>query len=180
MNTTRFDPGPAGQVDCQPSDDRWTLVFVREFKHPPGKVWAALTEQAQLREWAPFVPDRSLDKTGDATLTMIDGDRSEDLPATVLRAEPPTLLEYMWGDDLLRWELASTDAGTRLTLRHTVESQDWMPKVAAGWHICLAVAERLIDGQPVGPIVGERAREYGWDALADAYAKALGIEGGAG
>jgi uncharacterized protein YndB with AHSA1/START domain len=175
MNTMPFDPGPPADVDCQPSDDRWTLVFVRDFRHAPDKVWAALTEPAQLREWAPFVTDRPLDRTGDATLTMIDGERSEDLPATVIRAEPPVLLEYTWGTDLLRWDLVPTGAGTRLTLRHTVQSQDWVPKVAAGWHICLSVAERLIDGQPVGPILGERARDYGWDELVDTYAKTLGI-----
>jgi hypothetical protein len=107
---------------------------------------------------------------------MIDGDgnRHEDLLATIVRAEPPALLEYTWGGDLLRWELAPAGAGTRLTLRHTVTDRDWAPKVAAGWHICLAVADRLIDGRPVGPIVGERAREFGWDELADTYAKTLG------
>jgi len=173
MNTMPFDPGPPVDVDCEPSGDRWTLVFVRDFRHPPDKVWAALTEPA------PFVTDRPLDRTGDATLTMIDGDgeRSGDLPATVVCAEPPVLLEYTWGADLLRWDLVPTAAGTRLTLRHTLQDQDWVPKVAAGWHICLAVAERLIDGQPVGPIVGERARDYGWDELADTYAKTLGITG---
>jgi uncharacterized protein YndB with AHSA1/START domain len=70
------------------------------------------------------------------------------------RAEPPALLEYTWGTDLLRWKLAAIDSGTRLTLRHRVEDREWAPKVAAGWHLCLAVAEHLLDGQPIGPIRG--------------------------
>jgi uncharacterized protein YndB with AHSA1/START domain len=175
MNPTSFDPGPLAEVDCRASDDRWTLVFVRDLRHPPEKVWAALTEPAQLREWAPFAADRELASPGDATLTMIDGDASEDTPAHVRRAEPPTLLEHTWGTDLLRWELAATDSGTRLTLRHTVEDREWVPKVAAGWHICLVVAEHLLDGQPIGPIRGANARNYGWDELHDAYAAKLGI-----
>jgi hypothetical protein len=96
-----------------------------------------------------------------------------DLPASVRRAEPPTLLEYTWGKDLLRWELAVTDAGTRLTLRHTVEDRDWLPKVAAGWHLCLVVAEHLLDGAPIGAIRGEDAKNYGWEGLHDAYAEKL-------
>ena len=62
-------------------------------------MWAALTDPVQLREWAPFDADRDLGRVGDATLTMVDRDIRQDLPAAVTRAERPTLLEYTWGDD---------------------------------------------------------------------------------
>jgi hypothetical protein len=130
-----------------------------------------------LREWAPYVTDRDLGSVGDATLTMIDGDVSEELAATVRRADRPALLEYQWGKDLLRWELVPTGTGTRLTLRHTLEDRDWVPKVAAGWHICLDVAEHLLDGRPVGPIRGSEARDFGWDDLNDEYAMIMGKAG---
>jgi uncharacterized protein YndB with AHSA1/START domain len=177
MNRTTFEPGPLAHVECRPSGGRWALVFVRDLRHAPEKVWAALTEPAQLREWAPFTTDRDLGRPGEATLTMIDGEVAEDLPATVTRAERPTLLEYTWGKDVLRWELAPAERGTRLTLRHTIEDRDWVPKVAAGWHICLVVAELLLDGTPIGPIRGADARNYGWDDLNRAYAQSLGIAG---
>lgn len=170
--------GPLAEVDCTPAGDRWTLVLVRTLRHLPERVWAALTDPEQLREWAPFVADRNLGVPGAATLTMVDGDRAEDLPGTVLHAEPPTLLEYTWGPDVLRWELAALGDGTRLTLRHSVRERDWAPRMAAGWHLCLAVAEHLLDGRPVGPIRGEAAREHGWDALHEAYADRLGIPHG--
>jgi uncharacterized protein YndB with AHSA1/START domain len=175
MNRTTYQPSPLTDVAAVADGDSWTLVFVRDLRHPPEKVWAALTEPAHLAEWAPFLADRDLGSPGDATLTMIDGDIAEPMPASVRRAEPPTLLEYTWGDGLLRWELAATAAGTRLTLRHTVPDRDLIPKVAAGWHICLDVAEHLLDGQPVGPIRGSAARDHGWDGLHDGYAEKLGI-----
>lgn len=171
------EPGPLADVDCRPDGGRWSLVFVRDLRHPPHKVWAALTDPRQLQEWAPFTADRDLATTGEATLRMIEGERVEEFPASVLRAVAPTLLEYTWGDDLLRWELEPSPAGTRLTLRQTVEDRDWVPRVAAGWHLCLTVAEHLLDGRPVGPILGEDARNHGWDELHDAYAARLGIEG---
>jgi uncharacterized protein YndB with AHSA1/START domain len=177
MNRTTFEPGPLAAVDCQASDDRWTLVFIRDLPHPPEKVWSALTEPAQLRQWSPYTADRDLGSVGDATVIMIDGDVSEDLPASVRRAEAPKLLEYALGTDLLRWDLAATDSGTRLTLRHTVQDREWVPKVAAGWHLCLVVAEHLLDGQPIGPIRGAQARNYGWEELHDAYAEKLEIAG---
>jgi uncharacterized protein YndB with AHSA1/START domain len=177
MNRATFQPGPLAEVEYRAEEGRLTLIFVRVLRHPPDKVWAALTDPAQLREWAPFTTDRPLSRTGDATLTMIDGDVSEDLEASVTRAEPPTLLEYTWGTDFLRWELAPIDAGTRLTLRHTLSGEDWLPKAAAGWHLCLDVAEHLLAGEPIGPIRGHDAMNFGWQELHDRYAEKLAITG---
>jgi len=177
MNSTNFDPGDLAQVECETRDRRAVLVFIRELPHSPEAVWAALTDPVQQRQWAPFVADRDLAGTSRATLRMNDEGEAEEFPSSVLRAVPPALLEYTWGGDLLTWELAPTATGTRLTLRHAVGGLDWVPKVAAGWHICLVVMERLLDGQPIGPIVGKRAKDYGWIRLHDAYAGALGIEG---
>jgi len=175
MPTEPFDPGPLQEVELHAAGDRWTLVFVRDLRHPPEKVWAALTEPDRLREWAPFTADSNLAELGPTTLTMIDGDTTVPLPASVERAERPAVLEYSWGDDRLRWELTPSGGGTRLTLRHTVAGRDWAPKAAAGWHLCLVVAERLLDGRPVGPVRGQQAREHGWDELHDAYAAKLGV-----
>lgn len=44
---------------------------------------------------------------------------------------------------------------------------------AAGWHLCLDVADRLLDGDPVGPIRGAEAKDFGWADLRDAYAERL-------
>ena len=177
MDRHTFDPGPIAKVECHRENERWTLVFVRELRHPPEKVWAALTEADQLNQWSPFAADRDLDRTGEATLTMIDGEVSQAVPATVLLAEPPIVLEYTWGDDLLRWELESSTTGTQLTLRHTLDNRDHLPKVAAGWHICLVVAEQLLTGDPIGVIRGRDAMEFGWQDLRDAYAGSLGAAG---
>lgn len=178
MNRSTFQPGPLADVESHHGDEGWTLVFVRDLRNPPEQVWTVLTDPEQLREWAPFVPDRNLDTLGETTLTMIDGDTREELASTVTRAERPAVLEYRWGSDVVRWELARTESGTRLTLRHTVQGPDWLPKAAAGWHICLDVAEQLLDGSPVGAIVGQEALNFGWSELNDAYAERLGVDAG--
>lgn len=174
MDSTGFDPGRLARVGSETVPDGWTLVFTRDLRHPPDRVWAALTEPERLRDWAPYTADRDLGSTGPAVLTMLDAGEPMDLPGTVTRAEPPRLLEYTWGGDVLRWHLAGAGSGTRLTLRHTVRDPDQVAMVAAGWHLCLAVAERLLDGRPVPPIRGEAAREHGWERLRDAYAAELG------
>ena len=175
MDPSAFDPGPLLPVDRAADHGRWTLVLTRDLAHPPHAVWAVLTEPGRLARWAPFTPSRDLGEVGPAMLVMTDGVETMDFPTTVSSAEVPTLLEYTWGDDLLRWELTGVAAGTRLVLRHTVDSTDWLPKVAAGWHLCLAVVDRQLAGDAIGPIVGDEAMAYGWQRLHDAYAVALAV-----
>ncbi|XRQ13781.1 SRPBCC family protein, partial [Actinomadura welshii] len=163
------------EAGYEATQDRWTLIFARDLRHPPEKVWAALTEPRQLAAWAPYTADRDLSTAGGATITMIDDEKPEDIAVEVLRADRPTLLEYSFGTDLLRWDLAATGTGTRLTLRHTVIDRDWIPKVAAGWHICLDVAETLLEGRPIPPIRGAAAMDFGWPELNDRYAQKFGI-----
>jgi uncharacterized protein YndB with AHSA1/START domain len=156
--------------------DQWTLVFARVLRHPPAAVWDALTDPAALAQWAPFEADRGLDHLGAATITMIDGDIRLDSPSEVRLAERPRLLEYTWGEDLLRWELTPVDAGTQLTLRHTHGNRSWIPKLAAGWDLTVGTIDDLLDGKPVTPIRGRAALNYGFAELERGYADDLGIE----
>jgi uncharacterized protein YndB with AHSA1/START domain len=179
IDPATFDPGPLAVVSSEQHDDgTWTVTFVRDLGHPPDHVWSALVRADELPKWAPFEADRDLDTTGTATLTMVDGNLREAMTSEVRVVEPPTRLEYTWGDDLLVWDLSPTAAGTRLTLRHTVQGKDWMPKVAAGWHLCLVVADHVLAGDEVQPIVGDDSMRYGWQDLHDAYASRLGIASG--
>ena len=161
---------------AESTPEGWVLVVARDLRHPPAAVWAALTEPDQLVAWARFTAGRDLGATVEATLTMIDGVDGDrvDLAVTVTRADPPTLLEYTWGPDELRWELAATGGGTRLTLRHRVGSRDDLARAAAGWHLCFDVRDHLLAGDPVPPVRGQAALEHGWTALHDRYAGQLG------
>ncbi|MEU4240582.1 SRPBCC family protein [Actinoplanes sp. NPDC026619] len=174
---TSFDPGPPGDATLTKADDGWTLIFIRQLDQPPEQVWTALTEPAELDRWAPFAAVAPLTAPGPTTLTMVDGDVRMDLPATVTVVDPPAVLEYTWGDDVLRWELTPAGGGTRLTLRHTLASAPGEPgleaKVAAGWHLCLEVLNRLLNSDPVGVIRGRDAMNFGWEELRAAYAERL-------
>jgi uncharacterized protein YndB with AHSA1/START domain len=154
--------------------DGWTLIFVREFPQAPPVVWAALTAPEELDQWAPFTAERDLGAAGDTVLTMVDGPDRTGVPASVLRAEAPSLLEYTWGDDRLRWELEPAGAGTRLVLRHTLAHRDTDAMVAAGWHLCFDVLRHLLDGEPIGVIRGRAALGHGWEELRAGYAAKLG------
>jgi uncharacterized protein YndB with AHSA1/START domain len=171
-----YAPGAALNASVHGKEGRYTLVCTRDFSHAPQRVWQALTEPKALREWTPFDATRALSSVGPVTLLMAGGTSPQPLEATVLRSEAPWLLEYTWGTDLLSWELTQTDSGTRLTLRHTIETQRWLPKVAAGWHLCLDVADLSLQGKSIGRIVGAEARSFGWERLNAEYAALFGVE----
>ena len=110
------------------------------------------------------------------TLTMSDGQQSQEMETTITEVEPQHMVSYTWGTDLLRWNLEPIPRGTRLTLNQTSSSLDWLPKLAAGWHICLDVAARQLAGEDAPRIVGMEAMNHGWADLHVAYASVLGID----
>jgi hypothetical protein len=60
----QYTPGPANLARVQKDGENWTLVLVRQLRHAPEKVWRALTDPAQLREWAPFDANGNLGVAG--------------------------------------------------------------------------------------------------------------------
>jgi hypothetical protein len=67
----KYTPGHAAGANVHKEGDKWTLILVRELRHPPEKVWQALTDPAQLAEWAPFDADRNLAATGPVKLSTV-------------------------------------------------------------------------------------------------------------
>jgi uncharacterized protein YndB with AHSA1/START domain len=166
----QYTPGPAYGAQIQKQDgEKWMLILVRELRHPPEKVWQALTDPAHLREWAPFDVDRNLGRIGTVKLTWVGTERT--LETTVTRADAPRVLEY--GDN--RWELEPFGGGTRLTLWSNIDRR-FIAWGAAGWHIAFDVLDRLLAGKPIGRVAdGEGKKFSGWQRLRAEYAKQFGV-----
>ena len=172
-----YAPGAAAGAEIRKDGANWTLVVVRELRHPPARVWRALTEPEHLREWAPFDADRSLGTEGTAMLTTVGAPAPHVTEARITRADAPKTLEYTWGGKDLRWELEPLAGGTRLTLWHNIERR-YIAMGAAGWHICLDVLDRFLAGDPIGRTVGPAAMKVeGWPRLHAEYVRLLGVEG---
>jgi uncharacterized protein YndB with AHSA1/START domain len=167
----QYTPGPADGAQVRKDGEKWALILVRELRHPPEKVWRALTEPAHLRDWAPFDVDGSLDTVG-ATVKLTWVGAPAPLETTVTRADAPKVLEY----NDIRWELEPSGGGTRLTLWTSIDRR-FVSMGAAGWHIALDVLDRLLGGAPIGRIAGAEAMKFsGWQRLNAEYAKQFGVE----
>jgi hypothetical protein len=170
-NREQYAPGPASGAQVRKGGEKWTLILVRELRHSPEKVWQALTNPAQLREWAPFEADGSLGTVGaTVNLTWVGTGRPQ--ATTVKRADAPDVLEY--GD--IRWELEALGGGTHLTLYASID-RGYISWGAAGWHIALEVMDSNLSGTPIGRIAGAEAMKFtGWQRLNAEYAKQFGVE----
>ena len=136
--------------------DRWTLRFTRRLAHPREKVWRAVTEPEHLAVWYPQqivgerragAPLRFVSSAGDA----FDGQ--------MLVFDPPSVMEFTWGPDLLRIELEADGAGTLLTLTDTFDDVGKAARDAAGWHECLDRLVSDLDGATPAAW-GDRWREH--------------------
>jgi uncharacterized protein YndB with AHSA1/START domain len=128
----------------QTSEGRSVLRMERWLKHPPEKVWKAVTEPERLADWFPGNVTLDL-RTGGALTFELDGSGDT---GTVTDLDPPRLIAYTWGADHLRWELHPDGDGTRLVLVHTFADRAGAASFGAGWHTCIVALDLALDGRP--------------------------------
>ncbi len=159
-----------------------TLWLRRMLSGNEYRLWQLITDPAQLATWSPFVPDRAMASTG--PVMVRENPDEAPIEAAVEVAKAPHELVHTWGPDTLAWRIAGTgplpaaSPSAMLTLRHRLAGDRadlaGLATTAAGWHVCLAVADLRLSGIPVARVVGRDCLDYGWDALRDRYLALLG------
>jgi hypothetical protein len=61
--------------------------------------------------------------------------------------DPPSALEYRWGDDTLRFDLEPRGDGCVLTFVNTLGELGRAARDAAGWHACLDLLGHHLAGE---------------------------------
>jgi uncharacterized protein YndB with AHSA1/START domain len=132
------------------------LRFARRLPHPPEKVWRALTEPEHLAAWFPdtIVVD---EWAPGAALRFEHPDITFD--GEVLAVDEPSLLEFRWATDVLRFELEPDGDGTLLVLLDTLEELGKAARDGAGWHVCLDALERHLAGTTADASTSDAWRE---------------------
>jgi len=119
-------------------DGQYQVRFTRRLAHAPEKVWRALTDELHLAHWFPTTIEGEL-VTG-ATLRFSFREHAIDpFEGSMIECDPPRVMDFMWGPDRLRIELAPDGDGTTLTLSDHVnaDEQGKAARDAAGWHMSL-------------------------------------------
>ena len=146
--------------------DGGVIRFERRLPYAIRDVWDAITNPARLAEWwLPFDADNTIDlREGGQMVFAGRGDEPVTMTFTVLRVEPPMLLEHTHADDsYMRWELESVESGCLLRLSHFVTDTDGAIGncYVVGLHASLARLEPCLAGHPVA---------WDWDGFAEAQA----------
>lgn len=140
------------------ADGRVAIRFVRLVAHPPEKVWRAITDPEQLREWFPAVVELDRPVGTPVFFGVTDEQRRRygmaDDPdrapnGRILRNQPPLVLEYEWAGEILTWEITGTPEGSRLVFTNVLSEPDAAGPAAAGWEAGLEVVEAQLDGTPI-------------------------------
>lgn len=136
------------------------LQLERRLAHAPEKIWRVLTESELLKQW--FPADIQGEWKAGAALRFEflhgegEGMPEDQLRGEVLAVDPHRLLEFRWGDGVIRCELIPDGDGCRLLFSETIGDASWGARNAAGWEMCLDNLGLLIDGAALA--------KFSWDA----------------
>lgn len=172
--TTRDPDTGAPYGTAARRDGRVLLRLERRLRHPPERVWRALTDPAELSAWL-AAADLEPAAGGGFELRWLNTGDAEPAVArgTITAFDPPRLLEL--DSDLhgvLRFELAPAPGGTHLVFTGDVEvPEEFVLRVLAGWHVHLDYLDGALGGARVDWANWTTAR---WQVHHDRYAALLG------
>jgi uncharacterized protein YndB with AHSA1/START domain len=152
--------------------DGGVIRFERHLDYSIREVWDAITSPARLAEWwLPFDAEITVDlREGGQMVIAATGDEPMTMTSTILRVEPPMLLEHTHAEpgSYLRWELEPVDNGCVLRLSHFVT--DTAAAIdgcyVVGLHASLARLAPCLTGHPIA---------WDWDGFARAQSHYAGI-----
>jgi len=155
----------------QRTADGGVIRFERHLPYPIRDVWDTITDPVRLADWwLPFDADITVDlREGGEMVFAGRGEEPMTMTCTILRVEPPMLLEHTHADaSYLRWELEPVDTGCVLRLSHFVA--DTARAIdncyVVGLHASLARLEPCLAGRQVA---------WDWDRFAEAQAHYAGL-----
>jgi uncharacterized protein YndB with AHSA1/START domain len=151
----------------EPDGDRWRLRFTRSLRQAPETVWRALTEPEHLVAWFP----QRITGRWEVGARLRFESQYGDFEGEVLAVRPPSLLEFRWGTDILRFEVAPDADGSVLTLLDSFAELGKAARDAAGWHVCLDALEQELAGERRSGAPGER-----WEHVHPMYVERFGAE----
>src|SRR4051794_36156679 len=112
----------------------YSARFERHLQHSIEEVWSWLTENEKLAKWFSELRVDELREGGVIKFDMQDGS-FEDME--ILELKMYSVLEYTWGEDIVRFELDPEPEGCQLVLKETIKRiTDHTPRDLAGWHVC--------------------------------------------
>jgi uncharacterized protein YndB with AHSA1/START domain len=152
--------------DLEQSGESWRLRFVRDFDQSVKRLWSALTDPEEMTRWFPM---RIVGMIEPGAKLRFEHPAVPTFDGEVLAYEPPRVLEFRWGPDVLRFEIQQTPNGCTLIFTDTFGEYGKAARDAAGWHECLDSLNDFVSGTTSEWSVGQR-----WAEVHPSYVEKLG------
>lgn len=126
------------------------VTFDRWLEQPPERIWAALTDNDQLRQWFAATVEGPWEPGAAITLSSPDG-AYEPAAGRVGKVEHNQLLEYHWGNERLRFEIWDFGGNCRLLFVNDLEpgtEPTLFRDILSAWHAALDQLGLLLEGKP--------------------------------
>ena len=146
-------------------ENGYSARFERHLHHSVEEVWSWLTENEKLSKW--FI-ELSVDDLREGGIIKFDMQNGSFEEMKILELNMYSVLEYTWGEDIVRFELNSEPEACQLVLIEKINRvTDHTPRDLAGWHVCLEVIQALMDGRTID------TRSEEWTKWYDRYVQEL-------
>lgn len=134
-------------AEIQQVNDETVAEFHRDFPYPIQEVWTMLTDNDHLVEWFSELRIHELAEGGKLLFDIGDGSYEE---MTITEVKIPTVWEFTWDKNLIRFNLSENPRGTHLVLKEYMkEVTEHTARDIAGWHVCLDVIGLLLANKPI-------------------------------
>ena len=162
--------------------DRWTIEYVRIYPHPIDRVWRAITDPKEFRQW--FIPGSLELRTGGPYMF-----KAGDFSGVLQEVDPPRRIRFGYAENSVgyfQYELEAVDGGTRMRFvnrfdpagTYTETPNDlggelpapgspWKPGFVGGWHEYWDALSDFLDEVPIG----SRLAPTEFQALAQSWAR---------
>jgi uncharacterized protein YndB with AHSA1/START domain len=134
-----------------------SFVYVTFIRTTPERLWSALTDAKQMKEyWFGMQIKTEWKKGADWQMVFPDGRVAD--TGQILELEPPKRIQLKWRNDfrpelkaegfaLCTMDLESVGAAVRLTITHTIERADsnFIRAVSGGWPKILSNLKSLLE-----------------------------------
>ena len=162
--------------------DRFTIEYIRTYGHPIDRVWRAITDPKEFRQW--FIP---------GAIELREGGvyefKAGDFSGRVEELDPPRKIRFSGGlpGSYFQYELSEVEGGTRMRFvnhfgpadRYRFDDNDlggdlpagpdtpWAPGFVGGWHEYWDALRDHLGGVPIGSLLPHTE----FQALAQSWAR---------
>lgn len=137
--------------------ENYQLRFERHIPHSRQRIWEAIATETGLSLWFPAEASWESFEVGSRIDFAFPPEANTGgapcPPGMITAIDRPHTFAFLWGTELMRFELLEEVGGTLLVFTHHINATEKpdAAKFAAGWQVCFEVLDHHLSGSKPPP-----------------------------